>query len=1240
MSQLDLWGPSETTPTEPPGPPHGLRPYQEEAVKGVMRELEGNRSTLVVMPTGCHAPGQKVLRLDGALVAVENVRIGDLLMGPDSKPREVLCLHHGIGEMVAICPTKGSPWTVNRGHILTLVRTNDARKPGLVCDVSVDEWSRWSRTHKHVHKLFRTGVDFPQAKPLPVDPYFLGLWLGDGQKRLDSLCIFNKDPEVFAYLESFAESNGLVYRRSADGDKCPRLSIVGKRWHENPVLYAIRGILGDGFKIRVPTPVLSASKRDRLQALAGLMDSDGSLSGGGFDFISIERELADGVSFLARSVGLAAYVSKTKKTCQTGAVGDYWRVSISGDCAMVPTKIARKKADTRQQKKDVLRTGFSAEVKEDGEYFGFQLSGDGRYLLDDFTVTHNSGKTRVMTEVAQRRKTDKILVLAHRDELLQQAVDRFGRDCGEKIGLDKAEDFAGDQRIVVGSVQTVSMPSRLERFDPGRFDLVMVDECFPAGTMIATPTGNLPIEAIRESDRVLAWDEKAGKLIHGTVARTMRRQPSALVSISHEHGILVCTPNHPVLTPNGWKAAGELDGGCMVAYTMPHEQSALRRLRGIHGIQATREPGESVPDVQAGQTKDSAGSTGVDGTMRGVREADEASREARVRCPQPRSGLLLEGMRARGNDSKQFCDDGTHEPQVCIGTHDGAEPNEPGRRASESIHDSANNAVVSAGSPREWTRPERTAGASCCDAGVVDGSGNSNQESAGRGVSDVLQAGHCQRDPEGRDRSGRQLSPGGSAERAGREEGLVSLWSRVDRVEIQEPSSDGRFEGLCRDGLVYNFEVAEHHTYVANGVIVHNCHHAPSPSYRRVVDYFGSAKVLGVTATPDRADEKAMGQVFDSVAFLYEIEDAINDGYLCDVRCSRIEIAGLDLSNVKTVAGDLNQGELDAVMAVEEVLLGVADATIREAGKRRTLLFTTSVANADKLAEILNRHRDGCAMAVNGKTELDRRRGILKAHQAGDYQFLVNCALTTEGYDDPAIACVAMARPTKSRAFYTQCVGRGLRILDGKLDCLILDFCGNSGRHKLASALDVLGGRYTEEEEEIAQELVKKNPGMKARDAIDQAHAQAEREKARAEEAAKRAAIKAHAIYSKQTVDPFGVFHLNVDREQELAERFGGKIASQKQLDFLEKRRIPIPGGCTSQLASKLISTAIIRQNKHLATFPQLKTLQKYGINEINISFSRAGELIDAIAKNGWKPLSFQKLDAILQREREPGEDG
>jgi hypothetical protein len=178
-----------------------------------------------------------------------------------------------------------------------------------------------------------------------------------------------------------------------------------------------------------------------------------------------------------------------------------------------------------------------------------------------------------------------------------------------------------------------------------------------------------------------------------------------------------------------------------------------------------------------------------------------------------------------------------------------------------------------------------------------------------------------------------------------------------------------------------------------------------------------------------------------------------------------------------------------------------------------------------------------------------------------------------------------------------------------------------------------LGGHYTEDEEELAQQIVAKSPGMNARDALDQARALVERKKREAEEAAKRAAIKAKAIYTKSTVNPFGVFHLNVDREMEIAERFGGKPPSEKQLAFLEKRKIPVPQGCTSQLASKLIGTAIKRQDLHLATFGQLKTLQNFGVNKVNISFAGASAVLDAIKRNNWKPLPFTQLDAILKRE-------
>lgn len=426
-------------------------------------------------------------------------------------------------------------------------------------------------------------------------------------------------------------------------------------------------------------------------------------------------------------------------------------------------------------------------------------------------------------------------------------------------------------------------------------------------------------------------------------------------------------------------------------------------------------------------------------------------------------------------------------------------------------------------------------------------------------------------------------------------------------------------------------------------IITDEVHHGTAKSYRRIYDYFSEAKKWGCTATPDRADEKAMGMIADSVAYTYEIEDAIRDGYLCDVRCTRVEITGLDLSHVKTVAGDLNQGQLDAVMRAEKVLLGVADATIREAGTRPTIVFTTSVENADKMAEILRRHREGCAWAVNGKTNMYERQTLMDDFKAGKFQFLCNVGIATEGVDIPICSCISMARPTKSRAFYAQCVGRGLRPHPSKPNgMLILDFVGNSGRHRLCSALDALGGRYTDEEEDLAQEIVRKNPGSRARDALEQARAQMEERKKRlAEAAARKASVKAHAIYNTKQVDPFRVLHINLQRQMEISQRFGGNPATDDQLTCLRDRfKVQIPDGCTKQVASNLIGTLIARSRKHLATPKQLNTLQKYGVNETEISKSRASEIIGAIVRNGWCPLPLGQLKAMLHRQREPGEEG
>ena len=419
-------------------------------------------------------------------------------------------------------------------------------------------------------------------------------------------------------------------------------------------------------------------------------------------------------------------------------------------------------------------------------------------------------------------------------------------------------------------------------------------------------------------------------------------------------------------------------------------------------------------------------------------------------------------------------------------------------------------------------------------------------------------------------------------------------------------------------------------------VIVDEAHHGSSPSYKRVLDHF-TAKVLGVTATPDRADEKAMGQVFESVAYVYEIENAIADKWLAPIRVRQVYIEAINLAACRTVADDLNLVDLDAAMAVEEALHGVVNATLEQSGDRRTLVFTTSVENAKRLAEIFNRYRPNCARSVDGGTPRDLRRQLLAGFGRGDYQYLVNCAIATEGFDCPEIACVAMARPTKSRALFAQMIGRGLRIHSSKEDCLVLEFTGNSGKHRLASSCDILGGRYDDDEIEAAKKKVTENPGMRADEALSLAHAEAE--KRRQAEAARRAQLQAKVKYSTREFNPFDVLHIK-NREDEWGDRFGGAVATEAQTNALKKFGVTVPANLTKQQASHLIGTCIKRRELGLCTFKQVATIEKYGIPAINLSFHRAHEIMDAIVSHGWKRPPSDVVERILSRERSAGEDG
>jgi hypothetical protein len=341
----------------------------------------------------CLGKDTPVLMADGTLRKVQDVKQGELVMGPDSLPRRVLGTTQGIGDLFRVVPVKGEPYVVNRAHVLSLKLNANVGgfQKGASVDMPLVEYLGASEGFRKRAKGYRVGVDFPE-RPVGLEPYFLGLWLGDGNSRGPQ--VTTADAEVAEYLGGYCERMGLrlktlLQRRGKaqtyclTGPKDPRRG-------SNPILARLQA-LGLLQNKHIPHAYKANSREVRLQVLAGLIDSDGSTNCGGYDYITKSEQLADDVVYLCRTLGLAAYKAKTRKSIKSiGFSGEYYRILISGDVSMVPVRLQRKKCAPRLPVKDVLVTGLHVEPLGPGEYFGFQVDRDGRFVLGDFTVTHNS----------------------------------------------------------------------------------------------------------------------------------------------------------------------------------------------------------------------------------------------------------------------------------------------------------------------------------------------------------------------------------------------------------------------------------------------------------------------------------------------------------------------------------------------------------------------------------------------------------------------------------------------------------------------------------------------------------------------------------------------------------------------------------------------------------------------------------------------------------------------------------
>ena len=395
-------------------------------------------------------------------------------------------------------------------------------------------------------------------------------------------------------------------------------------------------------------------------------------------------------------------------------------------------------------------------------------------------------------------------------------------------------------------------------------------------------------------------------------------------------------------------------------------------------------------------------------------------------------------------------------------------------------------------------------------------------------------------------------------------------------------------------------------------IIIDEAHHAITDGYRRILDYFSGAKVLGVTATPDRGDMRNLGEVFDSLAFEYKLTDAIKEGYLCKIMAQTIPLQ-LDITSVTMSGGDYAVGDLGT--ALDPYLEQIAAEMARRCKSRKTVVFLPLIKTSQKFRDLLNAHGFRAA-EVNGQS--DDRRQVLADFDAGKYNVLCNSMLLTEGWDCPSVDCVVVLRPTKVRSLYSQMVGRGTRLSPGKTDLLLLDFLWMTDKHELCRPADLVC-----EDRTVARQMTEHLAETGCPEDIEEAAAQASEDVVAQREEALAKQLEEQRRKKAKLVDPLQ-YEMSIQAE-DLAgyvPAFGWEAGppSEQQTAALEKLGILPDAVESAGKAALLLDRLNKRRDEGLTTPKQIRCLEKYGFQHVGTwSFEAARHMIDRIAAQGWR---------------------
>lgn len=475
-----------------------LRPHQKKVRKEAIDIMNKRNAVIIAAFPGfgkCLAIDTPIIMYDGTIKMVQHILPGELIMGDDSTPRNVLSTCKGVEQMYEIIPSKGESYTVNKSHILSLkisqhknitlknkkyilnyfdtntlkpsykifkteeeaILYKDSISEEDIVDITVKDYLQLSKSVKEKLKGYKVPVEF-SSKTVELDPYFLGLWLGSRSEKILDLHINNS--EIKEYLEKYAETEGLTMTIHKSKNNIDTL-VIGKHQSPNKLLEIIKKMDNR----YIPIVYKCNDRTVRLKLLAGLIDYSGCYKDFGYEIVQQVKTLADDVLYLSRSLGFASSLEIIQEENKYS-----YKISIyGGGLEKIPVLISTKKF--RKPTKDHLTTEITVVPKKVDTYYGFEIDGNHRFLLGDFTVTHN---TCTAINIATKIKL-KTLIITHRIILVNQWKSALKKFCPDSmVQILTANSRMKEAEFYI--INAINVPKHPREFYKDIY-MIIVDEC-------------------------------------------------------------------------------------------------------------------------------------------------------------------------------------------------------------------------------------------------------------------------------------------------------------------------------------------------------------------------------------------------------------------------------------------------------------------------------------------------------------------------------------------------------------------------------------------------------------------------------------------------------------------------------------------------------------------------------------------------------------------------------------------